>query len=266
MPFDGALAWSSLPDMLHGLLTTLAITVLVLGFGLLLAIPLTLARMSSNRLLSVPAAGFVIFFRGSPTLILLYLVYFGLAQIDAVRNGALWIVFGSAFNCAVIGLTLNHTAYLIEILRGGLTAVPAGLNEASAALGISPRQTFTQIRLPLALRYALKAYQNEVLMFTKGTAVVSVITVMDLTASANEVFYRTYDPITPLVTAAGLYWIVVNLMRIGFRQLDRHLNRHLTADEQRGVRPARAMTGARALASRQGLRASDAASGVQGLG
>jgi arginine/ornithine transport system permease protein len=251
MLFDTALAWSSLPDMLHGLLTTLALTVLVLFFGLALAIPLTLARMSPRRILSIPAAAYVVFFRGSPLLILLYLVYFGLAQIDMIRHGPLWIIFGSAFNCAVIGLTLNHTAYLTEILRGGLSAVPAGLNEASAALGISPRQTFTRIRLPLAMRYALKAYQNEVLMFTKGTAVVSVITVMDLTAAANEVFYRTYDPITPLITAAAFYWIVVNVMRIGFRQLDRYLNRHLLADEQRRTR----LTTKRSAWARMGAKA-----------
>lgn len=248
MGFDTALAWSSLPAMLHGLLTTIAIAGLVLIFGWLLAIPLTLARMSGRRILSLPAAAFVIFFRGSPTLILLYLVYFGLAQIGAVRNGPLWIIFGNAFCCAVIGLSLNHTAYLIEILRGGLLAVPAGLSEASAALGISPRQGFTRIRLPLALRYGLKAYQNEVLMFTKGTAVVSVITVMDLTANANEVFYQTYDPITPLVTAAIFYWLLVNLLRVGFRVLDGRLNRHLVVEEKR--RSVRIVTRARRLPAR----------------
>jgi arginine/ornithine transport system permease protein len=235
--FDPTLAWTSLPHMLHGMLTTVAITALVLVLGLALAIPLTLARMSPRSIFAWPAAGFVMFFRGTPALILLYLVYYGLAQLSAVRDGPLWLIFASAFDCAVIGLTLNHASYLVEILRGGLEAVPAGLTEASAALGISPRQIFTWIRLPLALRYALKAYQNEVLMFTKGTAVVSVITVIDLTAAANEVFERVYDPITPMVTAAALYWSLVNAMRIGFELLDRILNRHLTAEEQRLRKP-----------------------------
>jgi arginine/ornithine transport system permease protein len=132
----------------------------------------------------------------------------------------------------VIGLTLNHASYLVEILRGGLEAVPAGLTEASAALGISPVRTFIWIRLPLAIRYALKAYQNEVLMFTKGTAIVGVITVVDLTAAANEVFERTYDALTPMLAAAALYWTVVNLLRIGFETLGRALNRHLRAGER----------------------------------
>lgn len=233
MPFDPALAWDSLPRMLHGMVNTITITALVLVFGLAVALPITLARMSPRLLFSLPAAAFVMFFRGTPALILLYLVYYGLAQLPSVHDGPLWLIFANAFACAVIGLTLNHASYLVEILRGGLDAVPAGLTEASAALGISPRQTFTWVRFPLAMRYALKAYQNEVLMFTKGTAIVGVITVVDLTSTANEVFERTYDPVTPMLLAAVLYWLLVNVMRVGFERLDRMLNRHLVADEER---------------------------------
>ena len=156
--------------------------------------------------------------------------------------------FANAFACAVIGLTLNHASYLVEILRGGLNAVPAGLVEASAALGISPHQTFGWVRFPLAMRYALKAYQNEVLMFTKGTAIVGVITVVDLTSTANEVFERTYDAMTPMLTAAALYWCLINVLRIGFEALDRALNRHLRADETRRVKPAVARWGMLAAA------------------
>ena len=223
--------------MVYGMWNTITITALVLIFGLAVAVPVTLARMSRRPLFNLPAAVFVMFFRGTPALILLYLVYYGLAQLPIVHDGPLWLIFEHAYICAIIGLTLNHASYLVEILRGGLDAVPAGLTEASAALGISPRQTFSWIRFPLAMRYALKAYQNEVLMFTKGTAIVGVITVVDLTASANEVFERTYDPVTPMLVAAALYWALVNVMRIGFELLDRGLNRHLTADEQRQRAP-----------------------------
>ena len=177
-------------------------------------------------------------FRGTPALILLYLVYNGLAQLPSINDGPLWVIFANAFACAVIGLTLNHASYLVEILRGGLDAVPAGLTEASAALGISRRQIFTYIRFPLAMRYALKAYRNEVLIFTKGTAIVGIITVVDLTSTANKVFERSYDPVTPMLVAAALYWILVNLMRVGFGQLDRVPNRHLLAEEERRRTPA----------------------------
>lgn len=232
LPVDLALAWDSLPAMLRGLWTTVFVTVLVLALGLMLAVPVTLARMSTRLWLAWPAALFVVFFRGAPLLILLYLVYYGFGQIEVLREGPLWFIFGSAFACAVIGLTLNHVAFMVDVVRGSLEAVPAGLVEASAALGISPRDTFRRIRLPLAMRYGLKAYQNEVVMFTKGTAVVSVVTVIDLTAVANEVFEMTYDPFTPMLTAGALYWCLVNLIRLGFRRLDAYLNRHHVAVEK----------------------------------
>lgn len=247
LPIDLALAWESLPAMLRGLMTTVVVTVIVLALGLMLCVPVTLARMSRNPFLAWPAALFVVFFRGAPLLILLYLVYYGFGQIEVLRDGPLWFIFGSAFACAVIGLTLNHVAFMVDVVRGSLEAVPAGLTEASAALGIPPRDTFRQIQLPLAMRYGLKAYQNEVVMFTKGTAVVSVVTVIDLTAVANEVFELTYDPFTPMLTAGALYWCLVNLIRLGFRKLEAYLSRHHIAVEKQR-QPARA--GFTALAAR----------------
>lgn len=242
LPIDLSLARESFPAMLGGLMTTTLLTAIVLVLGLLLSIPVTLARMSKNPLLSWSAGAFVVFFRGAPLLILLYLVYYGFGQIAGVRQGPFWVILGNAFCCAVIGLTLNHVAYMVEVVRGSLEAVPAGLLEASAALGLTPRESFTWIRLPLAVRYGLKAYQNEVVMFTKGTAVVSVITVIDLTAVANELFERTYDPFTPIVMAAAFYWVLVNVIRLGFRVLDGYLNRHHIADEKnRQAAPAAAV-------------------------
>ena len=232
LPIDPYLAWINLPAMGRGLLINILMTFLTLGIGLFTSLLVTLARMSKNRVLSAVAGLYVVFFRGVPLLILLYLVYYGLGQIEGVREGPLWLIFGSAFSCAVICLVLNHTAFMVEVVRGALEAVPAGLIEASKALGISPPHVFFRIRLPLAMRYGLKAYQNEVVMFAKGTAVVGTITVMDLTAVANGIFEETYDPFTPILTAAALYWVFVNTVRIGFYRLDQYLNRHLISDEK----------------------------------
>lgn len=239
LPIDPALAWESLPALLKGLMTTVALSSLSLLLGLVLAFPVCFARMSRNRALAAPAAMFVVFFRGAPVLILLYLIYNGLAQIDSVRNGPLWVIFGSGFACAVIALTLNHAAYMTEVLRGSLLAVPGGLVEASAALGVSRRDAFLWVRLPLAMRYGVKAYQNEVISFVKGTAVVSVATVTDLAAVANEIFDNTYDPFTPILTAAALYWCVINLIRVGFGAWERWLLRHNVV-EAAPLRPAAA--------------------------
>ena len=231
LPIDIALVVKSLPDMIDGLTTTIAVTAIVLALGIVFSIPMSLARMSKNPIIAMPAGLFVMFFRGAPLLILLYLVYYGFGQIESLREGLLWFVFGSAFACAVIALTLNHVAFMVDVVRGSLEAVPAGLVEASAALGITPRDTFREIQLPLAMRYGLKAYQNEVVMFTKGTAVISVVTIIDLTAVANAVFEETYDPFTPMITAAFFYWTLVTVIRYGFRGLDYYLNRHLRAHE-----------------------------------
>jgi arginine/ornithine transport system permease protein len=234
MKFDPALALHSLPDMLHGLWATIALAASVVALGLLIAIPLAVARDSRHPVLAWSAAAYVIFFRGTPAMILLFFVYFGFGQVFGARDGFLGALFSNAFLCAVIGFTLNHSSYVTEIVRGGLLAVPKGLVEAAAALGIEPRDVFLRIRLPLAIRYGLKAYQNEVILFTKATAVVSVITVVDLTAVANNIFYDTYDPFTPLLTAAAFYWVLVNLLRIGLARFDAWLNAHLKADESRG--------------------------------
>lgn len=235
LPIDLTLAWDSLPAMARGLLVTISLTFIVLSIGILTSLLVTFARMSRNRVVSGLAGLYVVFFRGAPLLILLYLVYYGFSQVESIRNGPLWLIFGSAFGCAIVGLVLNHTAFMVEVVRGALEAVPAGLIEASKALGITPRQTFFNVRLPLAIRFGLKAYQNEVVMFAKGTAVVSTITVVDLTAVANGIFEDTYDPFTPILTAAAFYWTFVNVLRLGFLKLDRYLNHHLLADEkQRG--------------------------------
>ncbi len=226
MHYDPVLAWESMPTLLAGTATTFAVLLPVLVLGLLLALPVALMRLERGSK-AVFAASYIAFFRGVPSLVLLYLVYSGLPQLSVVRDTFLWSVFSNAYFCAWVGLTLTHSGYMAEIIRGGLAAVPAGVVEAATALGLSPRQALFRLRLPMAARYVLKAYQNELLIMVKSTSAVSAITLVDLTAAANTVFDYTYDPFTPLVTAAGIYWCIVNVMRIGFTLADRKLNRHL---------------------------------------
>jgi His/Glu/Gln/Arg/opine family amino acid ABC transporter permease subunit len=235
MTFDATLAWHSLPSLLHGLMVTAALAACVLVLGMMISIPMALARVSRNKPVAWAAGAYVLFFRGTPAMILLFFVYFGFGQVFGARDGFLGALFSNAFLCAVIGFALNHSSYVTEIVRGGLQAVPRGMVEAAAALGIEPRDVFLRIRLPLAIRYGLKAYQNDVILLTKATAVVSIITVVDLTGAANQVFYDTYDPFTPLLTAAAFYWLLINAIRIGLSRLDSWLNVHLAADERRDL-------------------------------
>ncbi len=227
MSFDPALAWDSMPALLEGAWMTLLVTFTSLLVGGPLGFLVSFARMSKNRWLAAFGAFYVAVCRGAPSLILLYLVYNGLAQLDLIRNGPLWFFFQSAFFCVVVSFSLNHSGYVVEILKGGLEAVPAGLVEAAAALGLSPREILFKVKLPVAIRYGMRAYQNEALIFMKSTAAVSAVTVTDLTAAANEIFYLTYDAFTPIITAGAIYWVINNLMRLGFDAIDRHLNRHI---------------------------------------
>ncbi|EPJ86713.1 arginine/ornithine transport protein AotM [Pseudomonas sp. CFII64] len=222
MHYDLALAWNTLPQLLRGAAMSLAVLMPVLMVGMLIAIPLALRRASTRR--RWIAAGYVGFFRGVPSLILLYAIYNGLPQLSAIRNGPLWPLFSNAYFCAVAGLSLTHSAYLAEILRGGLQAVPQGVIEAASALGMRPPVIFWKVRLPIAARHALRAYQNEILIMVKSTAAVGAITLVELNAAANEVFEFTYDPFTPLLTAAAIYWTIINIIRFGFDAAERNLN------------------------------------------
>jgi His/Glu/Gln/Arg/opine family amino acid ABC transporter permease subunit len=225
--FDPALAWQYLPQLLRGAAMTIGVTVPILIIGWLLAIPVAIGRLSRNRLAANLAFIYVAIFRGTPSLVLLYLIYSGLGHIELVQQSFLWPVLSHAFPCVLIGFGLVHSAYVAEILKGGLAAVPIGVVEAGTALGLSPMRLFFAVRLPMAMRIALRAYQNEVVIIIKSTAAVSAITLTDLMAAANEVFYLTYDPFTPLLTAAALYWIMINVVRGGFNVADKHFNAHL---------------------------------------
>lgn len=243
MSFDPTLAWESLPALLTGAWMTLLVTFTSLLVGGPLGFVVAFARMSKNRWLAAFGAFYVAVCRGAPSLILLYLVYNGLAQVDLVRNGPLWFFFQNAFFCVVVSFSLNHSGYVVEILKGGMESVPAGLLEAAAALGLSPREILFKVKLPVAMRYGMRAYQNESLIFMKSTAAVSAVTLTDLTAAANEIFYLTYDAFTPIITAGAIYWVINNLMRLGFDAIDRRLNRHLyvmNAEQAGKHRPAAA--------------------------
>jgi His/Glu/Gln/Arg/opine family amino acid ABC transporter permease subunit len=224
--YDIALAWQSMPTLLAGTATTIIVLLPVLVLGLIMSIPIALARLGHGSG-SLMAAGYIVFFRGVPSIVLLYLIYSGLPQFSVIRDTPLWVLFSNAYFCAWVGLTLTHSGYMAEIVRGGLAAVPAGSIEAASSLGLSPAQILFRLRLPMAARYALRAYQNELLIMVNSTSAVSAITLVDLTAAANTVFDYTYDPFTPLVTAAGIYWVIINAMRYAFNVADARLNRHL---------------------------------------
>ena len=217
----------SLPNYLHGLVTTLELLLLALGFGLAAAIPLAVARASSVRWLAAPVWAFTFVIRGTPMLVQLFLVYYGLAQFEAVRNSVLWPWLSSAWFCAVLAFAVNTCAYTTEIIAGAIRALPAGELEAARSLGMSRGQVVRRILLPSALRRSLPAYGNEAIMMLHGTSLASIVTLLDLTGAARELNSRFYLPFEAFITAALFYLALTFVLVALFRRAEQRWLVHL---------------------------------------
>lgn len=218
------------PKYLDGLWITIKLVAISIVLGALLSLPVTLGRMSSNVAVKPVAFAYVYFFRGTPLLAQIFLVYYGagvfVAELKAI---GLWIFFRDPWNCAVFTFALNTAAYQAEILRGAIQSVAKGQWEAAEALGLKRAQTFRKIILPQALIVALRPYGNEIILMIKGSAIVAIITVLDLMGETRRAFSRTYDFQT-YIWAAIFYLIMVEALRIGWDKLERRLTRHLKRD------------------------------------
>ena len=209
-----------------GTLITLKLVFLSSVLGLMIALPLALARSSTKRRFWIPAYSYIYFFRGTPLLIQLFLLYYGLGQFPVVTESFLWPVLGDAEWCGLIGLTLNTSAYTAEILRGGIRAIPRGEIEAAKAFGMSWGMLQRRIILPRALRIAWPAYGNEVVLLLKGSALVSTITVWDLMGETRSVFSRTYA-LEIFLYAAVIYFLLTFILTRIFNQIEKRINRYL---------------------------------------
>ena len=225
--FNIELAISLLPDLLKGALVTIQLMIPVAILGLTMSVFVALGRLSSRRWISWPSELFTVIFRGAPMLLVLYLIYNGLAQVDLVRNTFLWGFFKEPFNCALVALSINHAAFLSEIWRGGILAVPKGISEAGDSLALSTWTRMTRIILPLAFRFGFSSYRNETVMFVKATSVVGAITVFDLLAFANDAVQLRFDPFTPFIMAGAVYWVMVQVLQFAFRSWEKRLYRHI---------------------------------------
>ncbi len=212
-----------LPSFIEGAWLTLQLVGVSVVAGLILALPLGIAR--SSRLLVVRALpyGYIFFFRGTPLLVQLFLVYYGMAQFEVVRQSALWPFLRDPYWCAIITMTLHTAAYIAEILRGAIQNVPAGEVEAARALGMSRRQALWNIILPRAARIGLPAYSNEVILMLKASALASTITLLELTGMARKIAARTYLHEEMFLTAGLIYLIIAFVLMQGFKLLERWL-------------------------------------------
>ncbi|WP_136656829.1 ABC transporter permease [Nitratireductor sp. XY-223] len=215
------------PRYFSGLWVTLTLVGISIVLGALVSIPVTAGRMSSSRWASVPAYCYVYFFRGTPLIAQLFLIYYGLGEFrPQLQAIGLWGFFRDPWNCAILAFTLNTAAYQAEILRGALQSVPKGQFEGAQALGLTRLQTYRKIILPQAMIVALRPYGNEIILMVKGSAIVAIITVFDLFGETRRAYSRTFDFQT-YIWAAIFYLIIVEALRNLWNLLEDRLTRHL---------------------------------------
>lgn len=220
---DFSLIIDSLPIYLSGLWTTVWLVSLSLVIGLLCAIPLAIARNSKQKWFSLPAWGYIYFLRGTPLLVQLYLIYYGMDQWFPVKD-TLW---EDAWFCALVAFILNTSAYTAEIIRGAINGLPKGEVEAAKAYGMSRLQTYQRIILPSALRRSLPAYSNEVIFMLHGSAVAGIVTIMDLTGAARLVNSRYYAPFEAFLSAGLFYMALTFIILWCFKQAEQRFLAYL---------------------------------------
>ncbi|HVV69556.1 MAG TPA: ABC transporter permease [Gammaproteobacteria bacterium] len=215
------------PDFLHGLMVTIGLMACALALGLVLALLMTLAAISKYPLLRAPVNAFVFFMRGTPLLVQIFLIYYGSGQFDWLKASPLWILLREPFACAVIAFALNTSAYTTVLLKGAIASVPENEVAAAAALGMSRGLMLRRIIFPRAMRMALPAYSNEVIMMLKGTSLASTITLLDLMGVTNQIIAKTYATME-FLCIAGILYLCLNVIIVGlFKMLERRANVYL---------------------------------------
>jgi polar amino acid transport system permease protein len=227
MTFDVELVFSSIPKMLVGLGLTLELLFLSSFIGLVLALITLLMRISGRWFLVAPAVVYIYIFRGTPILVQIFVIYYGLPQFEFIRDSVVWPFFREPFWCCILALSLNAGAYVSEILRGGVLGVDKGLLEAASALGISKFHRFIHITSPIAIRLSLPAYSNDIISMTKATALASTVTLLDMTGVARTLVAQTFAPYEIFISVAIIYMVIAWMVQKGFGMAEKQMSRYL---------------------------------------
>ncbi len=202
---DLELMISSLPKLLNAAVITLKLLSVSLMIGLFIGLFFAILRLNKNIFINRFAYGYSYIFRGTPLLVQIFIIYFGLGQIEYLRSTVLWVILKEPYWCAIIAFALNTGAYTSEILRSAFQTIKPGIIEAGKSLGISNKVIFYKIQIPIAIRQSLPAYGNEIILMMKGTSLASTVTIMDLTGVAKYIISTTFKPIEVFIVAGGIY-------------------------------------------------------------
>jgi polar amino acid transport system permease protein len=227
MNLDFHLILESIPKMLAGLGVTFQLLILASLLGLGLAIILLLMRISGRWYLSLPAFIYAYFFRGTPILVQIFVIYHGLPQFEFIRASVFWPILREPFGCATLALTLNSAAYVSEILRGGYLGVERGLHEAGMALGLTKRHRFFYVTTPIAIRLAIPAYSNDFISMLKATSLASTITLLDMTGVARTIVAQTFAPYEIFIATAIIYIVMTGILQRGFGLFEKRMSRYI---------------------------------------
>jgi len=215
MDFD--LMITSLPKLLSAAVITLKLLSASLIIGLLIGFLFAVLRLNKNPFINKFAYGYSYLFRGTPLLVQIFIIYYGLGQIEWLRSTFLWVILKEPYWCAIIAFALNTGAYTSEILRSAFQTIKPGIIEAGKSLGISSKIILYKIQIPVAIRQSLPAYGNEIILMMKGTSLASTVTLMDITGVAKHIVSTTYKPLEVFLLAGAIYlfmtFIIHNLIK-----------------------------------------------------
>jgi polar amino acid transport system permease protein len=197
--------------LLEGLLWTCVLCAASIALSLVGGIPLALSGISANRLVRWPFAFFIWVFRGTPLLLQLFLIYFGLPEIG---------IYLSPVVSGILGLGIHYAVYNSDVMRAGIVAVERGQHEASRSLGLSRAQTMRKVILPQALRSVTPALGNNLIALLKESALVSIITVPELTLSAQRAISETFRPFEFYFAAGAIYYGINYFLELGLKRVE----------------------------------------------
>ena len=218
---DLSLMASSLPKLLSAAVITLKLLSASLIIGLFIGLLFAILRLSKNSIVNRFAYAYSYVFRGTPLLVQIFIIYYGLGNIEYFRSTFLWVIFKEPYWCAIIAFALNTGAYTSEILRSAFQTIKPGIIEAGKSLGISNKIIFYKIQIPVAIRQSLPAYGNEIILMMKGTSLASTVTLMDITGVAKHIVSTTYKPLEIFITAGGIYLFMTFLIHNLIKYLEK---------------------------------------------
>ena len=218
---DIELMINSFPKLLNATLITLKLLSVSLILGLFIGLGFAILRMNNNKLINKFAYGYSYIFRGTPLLVQIFIIYFGLGQIEYLRTTFLWVVLKEPYWCAIIAFSLNTGAYTSEILRSAFQTIKPGYLEAGRSLGIPSKIIFTKIQIPIAIKQSLPAYGNEIILMLKGTSLASTVTLMDLTGVAKYRISTTFKPVEVFIVAGGIYLFMTFIIHNVIKYLEK---------------------------------------------